>query len=316
MPGCAAPRAGHGPAQGLRSARAGAESGARPPDRRAWHDRGGHPCRRAHGEVDDRCARQHGPDGGRRRGLVAPRRPVPRSVLPGLARVRSAPDRHAAGLDQGRVVGLPVADAVPRRGGLDGRGGWRGPGGWWRGGGGCGGGGAWRLRARGLVLGRHDLARVSHRSLGDQVRKVVLTARPASYAQSIRCVLNNRTRVSALAARACPYPLQCRCHPDGGGYSAAGKPGCGSPKHRDCSPCSTRRVVNPCAVPTQTLKDRLTERIVWYNSAELTVYGYTGAEQNTIHRRSELMKPGTRDKKYHILITGQELQELRRYAYT
>jgi len=28
------------------------------------------------------------------------------------------------------------------------------------------------------------------------------------------------------------------------------------------------------------------------------------------------MKPGTRDKKYQILITGKELQELQRYAYT
>jgi hypothetical protein len=28
------------------------------------------------------------------------------------------------------------------------------------------------------------------------------------------------------------------------------------------------------------------------------------------------MKPGTRDKKYHILITGKELQELKRYSYT
>lgn len=28
------------------------------------------------------------------------------------------------------------------------------------------------------------------------------------------------------------------------------------------------------------------------------------------------MKPGTRDKKYHILITGKELQELKRYACT
>ena len=28
------------------------------------------------------------------------------------------------------------------------------------------------------------------------------------------------------------------------------------------------------------------------------------------------MKPGKRDKKYHILITGKELQELKRYVYT
>ena len=28
------------------------------------------------------------------------------------------------------------------------------------------------------------------------------------------------------------------------------------------------------------------------------------------------MKPGTRDKKYQILITGKELQDLQRYAYT
>jgi hypothetical protein len=28
------------------------------------------------------------------------------------------------------------------------------------------------------------------------------------------------------------------------------------------------------------------------------------------------MRPGTRDKKYQILITGKELQELQRYAYT